>query len=358
MTIVIGGHRGPVIGSPTKFTHSAHLQARDLDALAAIQKQREENLKMMFTGTTIVFKPLEAAKQARATAKKLKKVVSTVKKGPKEAKPNIVEASKTAYLAASEVPATLTTDKAAVVEFLKASLNVSSLAEVAEALPELGIVEIAADITPLVGQVVSGYKTIRELTKTAQSIHAHYKTGQRIKDLLPGDPFAAGIALRTMIRRDIGDHASKAAIQGTKFGLSTASLAGDGGMAASVAMTLVSLTQKLVMIGMELTDMRAGNRRLANPETLDLTIFDDCPLLGCYLIVCSNTSDIVNLITLQIGAPGWMGDVERMVKTSISPMISDATSVIKHSHLELQGLKQNKIVQKPGMLGKLVKKLH
>lgn len=356
MTFMIGGHRGPVIGSPSKFTHSAHLLARDLDALAAIQQQREQNLKLMFSGTNLVFKPFEAVKAARATAKKLRKAVKTVQKGPKKAGPNIVEASEQTFVATSEVPGALAKDSAAVVDFLKATLNVGSLQEVATALPELGIAEIAADITPIVGQALSAYKTVRELTKTAQSFHAYYKTGKRINDLLPGDPYAAGQALRTMIRRDIGDHASKAAIQGTKFGLSAASVAGDGGMAASVALTLVSLAQKLVMIGIELTDMRAGNRRLANPETLDLTVFDDCPLLGCYLIVCSNTSDVVNLITLQIGAPGWMGDVERMVKTSVSPMISDATSVIKHSHLELQGLKQNKIVQKPGMFGKLTKK--
>lgn len=55
------------------------------------------------------------------------------------------------------------------------------------------------------------------------------------------------------------------------------------------------------------SDMRAGNKRLAAPSTLNLTVFKECPILGCYLLTCADTSAVANMFTLptSVCRGGW-----------------------------------------------------
>ena len=47
--------------------------------------------------------------------------------------------------------------------------------------------------------------------------------------------------------------------------------------------------------------MKAGNRRLYSPNSLDLTVFQDCPVLGCYMLTCSDTSLVANFFVADPG---------------------------------------------------------
>jgi hypothetical protein len=99
-----------------------------------------------------------------------------------------------------------------------------------------------------------------------------------------------------------------------------------------------------------------GNLHLQHPNTLSLEVFEDCPLLGCYLLVNSNTSDIVNLMLEEIGQPDWKGNVEKMVKESITPMVKDANELINKSRLEVVGYRGNNKIDSRGTLAKLAHK--
>jgi hypothetical protein len=88
--------------------------------------------------------------------------------------------------------------------------------------------------------------------------------------------------------------------------------------------------------------MRAGNKRLATPDTLDLTVFNDCPILGCYLLTCADTSAVANMFVADIGLPGWMKRVEDMKKKQMDPLLKIATKNITSSRLQLEGLSSDK----------------
>ena len=93
------------------------------------------------------------------------------------------------------------------------------------------------------------------------------------------------------------------------------------------------------MLGQEIADMRAGNKRLEKPDSLDIRV-RECPILGCYLLTCSDTSQVGNFFVAEIGLPGWMDRVEAMKKTKMDPMLKIAKKAISDSHLQLEGLRR------------------
>jgi hypothetical protein len=112
--------------------------------------------------------------------------------------------------------------------------------------------------------------------------------------------------------------------------------------AIGTASALSKLIQELYILGRDYTEMKAGNKRLIDPGTLDMTVFKDCPILGCYIISCSDTSMVANFFVADMGLPGWMDKVEKMKKTQLDPLIKNANKAIVSSHLTLDGLKANK----------------
>ena len=119
--------------------------------------------------------------------------------------------------------------------------------------------------------------------------------------------------------------------------LGTGTTAGIG-----MANALAGLGLKLYALGIDMKDMRAGNKRLDTPATLDASIFADCPILGCYLLTCADTSSVANLFIADIGLPGWMDRVEQLKKQKMDPLLKIASKAIDTSHLQLEGLQSNK----------------
>src|SRR6185312_10815033 len=76
--------------------------------------------------------------------------------------------------------------------------------------------------------------------------------------------------------------------------------------------------------------------------TLSHAIFDTCPLLGCYFVAGSTTSNIINFAVGDIGATGWKLDVEVMIREHVQPMIGYARDAISDARLEVQGLERSK----------------
>jgi hypothetical protein len=95
-------------------------------------------------------------------------------------------------------------------------------------------------------------------------------------------------------------------------------------------------------LGVDIKEMRAGNQRLAKPDTLDLTVFEECPLLGCHLLTCADTSSVANFFVADIGLPGWMDRVEQLKKKQMDPMLKLASKDIQNSRLQLEGLSSDK----------------
>jgi hypothetical protein len=224
-------------------------------------------------------------------------------------------------------------------------------------LPNI-LIEIGADVfvdfvsaaLPVLGQIKSGAQAAQEWGKAAKKAYQVYKvTGQK-ELLLPGDPRAAADAVKQLLKRAGLDHTAKASIKTTQFATSTAGLALDAGALTgpliSAAASLATLTLRIYSIGVAHKEKLAGNAALKTPEKLNANIFVACPTLGCYLLTCSDTSSVINILTSQIGAPNWTGDVVAM-KRKIDPLLLEATNFIRTSPYELQGLKSNKGIFAP-----------
>lgn len=234
----------------------------------------------------------------------------------------------------------------AVKKFMVQCADVQGLNEVIEAITAKVVNDIVAEIVPVLGILVSGGKLAKAAVDVVKAGRDLYKFEDYASGIRSGDPMAAAMAVKTLIERDLAKHSVKLAQQTAATALKIAGTLGDGGTATTAAVglanALASLGLELYALGMAIKEMRAGNRRLATPETLDLTVFDECPILGCYLLTCADTSAVANFFVNDMGQPGWMAKVEEMKKTKMDPLIKIAKKNIGSSKIQLTGLSQNK----------------
>lgn len=212
------------------------------------------------------------------------------------------------------------------------------------------IVDWVATALPVLGQIKSGAQAAMEWGRAARRGYQVYQVGRQKAFILPGDPVAAADAVRVLLQREAAMHSGKASIRTTQFATSTAALALDAGAISgpliSTGSALANLSLRIYAIATQHKERVAGNELLRQPEQLDAQVFGASPLLGAYLLTCSNTSDVINLLTSSIGAPGWMNDAERM-KRKIDPLLTESTKLIRASPYELKGLKSNKGIYLP-----------
>lgn len=308
------------------------LSIAEFRALGEIAKARRDLMTIMFTGTKLRFglSKFDTAKSFMSSAKSIyasgKKLGST---GTKTA----------AIITAPGV-------KQAVEDFVRQCADIEDLEDIVAAIGSEALKEIVGEIAPFVGVVVSTVK----LAQAAKAVvedgynlyqHSYYRDGFR-----PGDPAAAAQSVRTIIERDLTRHSIDAARQAAATGAKIGGLFADFGTGTSaiigLANSLAALGLKLYALGLDIKDWRAGNKILTQPQTLSLDCFNKCPVLGCYLITCSDTSSVANFFVADIGLPGWMDKVEAMKKKQMEPLIQIAKKEIKRSPIQLEGLRSDK----------------
>ncbi|HEU4485434.1 MAG TPA: hypothetical protein VFR96_08105 [Povalibacter sp.] len=310
------------------------LSREEFLALGEIAKARRRTMVTMFTGTQLKFgrkSAMEAGKNLISSGKKLHSDISKVRKGVKE----------TAKVAPS-IPGL----QAAFKDFMTECAGVDGIEDIVEALGGEAVKELVAEVTPVLGVLTSGAKLAKAGKAVAQDGYNLYKSSEYKQGFLRGDPYAAAESVQIIIKRDLAKHSVKLAQQATATGTKIAGLFADLGTgttaAIGIANTLATIGLELASLGIDIKDMRAGNKRLLKPETLDLTVFEECPLLGCYLITCADTSSVANFFVADIGLPGWMDKVEQMKKKQMDPLLKIATKNIEASRIQLEGLTPNK----------------
>jgi hypothetical protein len=159
-----------------------------------------------------------------------------------------------------------------------------------------------------------------------------------------------------MIERERNQHMRLAAIYGQETAVKTAGVVADaaawGAPTVSTVITPlaggISAFQRLALmiflLARDVNERRKANKILSDPSKIRLgpEVFDKSPILGCYFISCSNTSDIVNVLTQDIGAVGWKLDIEVMKHQHVDPMIEYARHAIANSRLEVSGMTMHK----------------
>ncbi|RZL00003.1 MAG: hypothetical protein EOP36_17320 [Rubrivivax sp.] len=312
--------------------------------ISALNEANRTVLARTFQGTKLQFGAVNRASTVKSLMKSARSVGSSGKKlsgggGVKTAKAASSAGSQSGALGLPGV------DKA-VKEFIVQCADLDGIHEVIEALTSQVLQDILAEIVPVLGILVSGGKLAKAAKAVADDGYNLYKFTDYASGIRSGDPLAAAQAVKTLIQRDLAKHSVQLAQQSVATGAKIAGLLADMGTATTVgiglANALASLGLELYALGVAIKEMRAGNRRLGTPETLDLTVFDDCPILGCYLLTCADTSAVANFFVNDMGQPGWMDKVETLKKTQMDPLLKIAKKSIGGSKIQLTGLSQNK----------------
>lgn len=312
---------------------SKPLSMGEFRAMGELARARQQLVVNMFGGTKLKFgtkSQLSTAKDMLSTGKKIVSSGKTLAKGGK---------------AASTV-ADLPGMKDAVHNFIVECADVHNIHEVIAAITGEVLANLVHEITPVLGVVTSSVKLAKAGKAVAEDGYHLYKSDDYKGGFRMGDPSAAAEAIQIIIKRDLAKHSVQLGQQAVATGAKIGGLFADFGTATTagigIANSLATLGLQLYGLGLDIKDMRAGNKRLAAPSTLDLSVFNECPILGCYLLTCADTSAVANMFIADIGLPGWMDKVELMKKKQMDPMLKIANKDIMNSRLQLEGLGSDK----------------
>lgn len=110
---------------------------------------------------------------------------------------------------------------------------------------------------------------------------------------------------------------------------------------------LANIAHILHLLGMEYRATRDANAALAAGH-LDITLFDTCPLMGCYLPNCATLSDIIPIKCF--GTPGRKQYIENMKKDAIDKIITQSVKLIDKSPWEIQDMPKRPVGASGGIL--------
>lgn len=311
---------------------SQQLTMADFAAMSELAKARRMAMQNMFGGTKLVFGNIEKAKTAKTllqSGKKIKKSAEKVK--------NVSNAS--GGFAAQQM-------QTVAKEFIKTCADVDNIEDIISALTSEILSELISEIIPFISVAASALKTAKAAKAVATDAKALYQSQSQKNGFRAGDPLAAAEAIITLIKRNLAKDSINLARHSAATGGKIAGLVLDGGTATTAAIgmcnAVAALGMALFALGLEIKEMQAGNKRLSSPSTLDLTVFNECPILGCYLLTCADTSTVANFFIADIGLPGWMDKVEEIKKKKMDPMLKLASKDIENSRLQLSGLQSDK----------------
>lgn len=309
------------------------LSNAEFAAMATIAKARKDNLREMFSGATIVYGKTAAAGSAKSIVSAGGKVYSSVK--------TLTSTASSAASAASSGGL-----RAQAQQMILDAVGVD-LGDLIEVITNSALEELIKEMLPYVGIIVSSYKAANAWKAVVDQARKNLGWDAYTDFVLPGDPLAACAAVRTILKRNIARDTVQATIQTTAVATKIAGLAGDFGSGATttvigLASGLASLAVELTQLGIDIKEMRAGNKRLAKPESLDKSIFTECPLVGSYLLAYSPTSMVLNFFVADIGLPGWMTRIEQFKKQGLDPVVETAEAQITRSRITITGFHTGK----------------
>jgi len=227
-------------------------------------------------------------------------------------------------------------------EFLSLCSGIHSASDLGAALTSETLQKTVAEIAPLIGILTSGYSSVQAWRAVVQSGYSLYQDNRAKLDILPGDAQAAAEAIITLLERRLANESVNAARNTAVLAAKIAGLFADLGTGTNAALGLANsaaaLLQELASIGLDYSEMKAGNKLLDNPSQIDLQIFKACPILGCYILIGSDTSSVLNFFVADIGLPNWMDRIELMKRTSLDRLTKDANNFIIESRIHLEGM--------------------
>jgi hypothetical protein len=314
---------------------SKPLSRHEFTALGTIARARRDNLRTMFAGATIVYGKVAAAGSAKS-------VVTAGKSVHKHAQTLITSGGASAKSVARSSGL-----RAQAERLVAETVGVDSLGDLIGVITNQAVEELVKEMIPYVGIITSSYKAGLAWKAVVEQARKELGWSAYTSVILPGDPLAACDAVRTILRRNLARDTTQATIQTAAVASKIAGLAGDFGSGATtsvigLASGLASLAVELTQLGIDIREMRAGNRLLARPELIDRSIFTACPLVGSYLIAHSPASMVLSFFVADIGLPGWMDRIEQFKKQGLDPLVETAAEQIARSRITITGVQSGK----------------
>jgi len=302
------------------------LDQKELEALRFIAEHNKNNLKVLLGGKRLVLKNTSKGS-----------TLNDVVQGVKEVKGHVTKAIGAAKSGAA-APAT-----SALNNLLKSLFDTTDIGLVTQALgPAAG--DFVAAATPIVGYVKEGLGLVGDWAKVAKGYWDRNKAKETQGSFAPGDPAAAFDAILVIMTKKIADNIASAGMNTAAFVVNTTLTAtGVGAVGTpivSAVKALAELTKKVYDFAQDWKEMKAANDLLAK-GVADASLFKANPLLGAYLLSCSDTSAVVNFVVADFGKPGWKLDIEAMWKKA-EPVIAKAREAVQGSRFEIPELKNYK----------------
>lgn len=376
-----------IVGKLYDALNTYYIDEDDVKAFAAQDEMRRKRLRDLFCGKEIVWKALNPAKDAKEVYAELKrgrtpsKDVADIKKGlaKETARRATYEPGK--WTLARDVSSPVIEAGLGIDAIKKGMLNKGTLDSLAAqkfglvgaaqahdafhgmlhdlwggmATPSeiswhlmgtLGVdaKTLAADVTPIVSNVLSGVKVLIAWGKVGMATYRRYKVNCQTGFIMPGGDIMEGFkALQVVLDRVVTSETTQAGLQtadlATRTVLSFADLGAASSTAVGVAFTLAKLLHKLYLLGREFAETRDARKLLANPDNLDTRLFAVYPLLGCYMLLGSDTSELINMVraetmrkgAIRFGDLAWKEQAKWVKDYSLDPVLERAADLVYSS---------------------------
>jgi hypothetical protein len=357
---------------------TTHLNAKDKEAIAFIIENREKRIRQIFGQANINLRLFNAMTQVKQAAGDLKTSAEQLYKAQNgdianhgAAAGNSVKrgavAGSNAHSAAGKLlkPAHQVNqaagDTAATFRAASEAALSSQLSEIKRALSELfgepikdiksflanllaesglsgamAAVQHIADMLPILSLISGGAKALAAAGAAVYAAYKQYKFSTHGFAIEGGAPSAAFQAVQTLLARNTANATAKAAIEGAGFAANTALHAAKGvgavfAPAVKAATATANAIRMITMFAVQVRETLIIRRLLKDPKNMDLGIFAKAPLLGAYMLVGSDTSDLVAMLYESFGADGWKAEIESLIKKHIHPVLDQCASLIQSS---------------------------
>jgi hypothetical protein len=200
--------------------------------------------------------------------------------------------------------------------------------------------DLVKNMAPYAGILTSGANAIYQFAKLGQAAMRWVEVHDCRWAVRAGDPDKAVAAIERVLTRDVSRRAaqgSMSAFEAVARGAATA-VAGPAAEAVTAGlMGLAKLTFQVYIIGRDFQERSQANSVINGIEPVSYTVFDKYPLLGCYYVVCVDTSDVVNFMLDDMGAANWMDAVEELTK-KIQPIIRNSKKLMDEARFEIENM--------------------
>ncbi|MBM4061379.1 MAG: hypothetical protein FJ265_09850 [Planctomycetes bacterium] len=304
----------------------AQLTPADLAAINLLRQAMKDNFRKTFTGASFVPKGEQLAQAAGEATDAVVEIVDNV--CGEIVSIQGYESFKKGFTAVAQPGPFLMT-------VLQKLTGMDDGKSILEAIGPHTLAGFFEAVAPFYGVIGSGVATVKHFYKAIDDLTKSWAGQEALPAVQAGAPEKALASVAVLLKRRSNDHFAQGAVKAVETAVNGA-LIGSG--IASAASTGVSLGAKIATLAviirrrvLEYKEVQKGKQALGNAADLTPKVFEACPLLGCYLLTNSNTSDLVMSCFAQgTVTPDWQKQVEKN-KKQIDPLIAAAREFIGES---------------------------